>query len=52
VSLNPTILLENVLEKIEVPNKTIQLLTQKPVQGKKGRIKAVIQDVVPKRQRK
>jgi hypothetical protein len=42
----------NVPERIEVPNKTVQLPTQKPVQGKWGRSKSVIQDVAPKRQRK
>jgi len=39
-------------ERIEVPNKTIQLPPQKPVQGKRGRSKAINQDVAPKRQRK
>ena len=42
----------NVPKRIEVPNKTIQLPTQKHVQGKRGRSKVVIQDVAPKRQRK
>jgi hypothetical protein len=42
----------NVPERIEVPNKTIQLSPQKPVLGKRGRSKAVNQDVAPKRQRK
>jgi len=42
----------NMPERIEVPNKTIQLPPQKPVQGKRGRSKAINQDVAPKRQRK
>ena len=42
----------NVPERIEVPNKTIQLPPSKPVLGKRGRSKAINQDVAPKRQRK
>jgi hypothetical protein len=45
----------NMPERLEVPNKTIHLPPQKLVQRKRGRSKAITQDVAtkrPKRQRK